>query len=422
MANNYRDNNLWNATASAPVETAVLDENLSVDLVIVGGGFTGLSAALHAARKGASVCLLEAEEIGFGGSGRNVGLVNAGLWLPPEDVVSALGSVEGARLNRVLAEGPDTVFQLIAQHQIQCEAVQNGTLHCAHAPNGMRDLERRYRQLRDIGAPVQLLDAREARHRVGSPAVHGALFDPRAGTVQPKAYAQGLAHAAIAAGARIVQGARAEDIHHDGGNWNIRVNSCKITANAVIEATNAYGQNAGRFTPLHFFQLATEPLPDEMLQTILPGAEGCWDTALVMSSFRRDGNGRVLVGAIGRLDHFASGVHLAWARRKLAALFPQLRNAKFEHFWHGRIANTFDHLPKIERLGPAGYSVFGYSGRGISTGTLFGRALARTILTGDEKNLPITPLDCYTERFTHLREAYFEAGATMMHAASNRLS
>ncbi|MBY6088912.1 NAD(P)/FAD-dependent oxidoreductase [Maritimibacter alkaliphilus] len=407
--------NLWSATAGPAVETAPLSEDLTVDLLVVGGGFTGLSAALHAAQSGARVCVLEAEEVGHGGSGRNVGLVNAGLWLPPGEVAKIMGERAGARLNAILAGGPDLVFDLIERHDIACEAVRNGTLHCAHAPAGLSDLERRHAQLTAIGAPVTLLSAEEARARTGSPAVHGALFDPRAGTVQPKAYARGLARAAQAAGAIIVQGLPAGRRQSTGDRWVVEAGGHRITSRALIEATNAYGQTPGRFTPMHFFQMATAPLPEELLKDVLPGLEGCWDTALVMSSFRRDAAGRVIVGAIGALDHLASGVHQAWAQRKLARLFPQLAGQPLEHAWHGRIASTADHLPRIERFGVRGYAAYGYSGRGIGTGTLFGKALAQAALSAEEAALPLVPVPAYAEKMTAARALYYETGAVTMH-------
>jgi len=412
--------NLWHVTAPPRPDPGAEEIASRYDLVIIGGGFTGLSAALHAAQDGAQVLVVEARHIGYGGSGRNVGLVNAGLWLPPGDVARAMGAEAAERLNTTLAGGPDLVFDLIDTHGIACDPRRNGTLHCAHAPSAMRELRRRHAQLTGIGAPVSLLDAAEVRARVGSASVRGALFDPRAGTIQPLAYAQGLAAAARAAGAKIVEDATAVDIRHRMDGWALTVGGRSVTADMLIEATNAYGATRTRFAPLHFFQMSTDPLPDDVLRDILPGGEGCWDTALVMSSFRRDAAGRVIIGAIGSLDHPAAGLHRAWARRKLSALFPQLGDAPLHYAWSGAIANTADHLPKILRLGPRGYAAFGYSGRGIGTGTLFGRALARACLTGSEADLPLTPVDRHAERFCTLRGIWYETGALAAHALGSR--
>ena len=183
--------NLWRATSTIGVETPSLTADATADLVIIGGGFTGNAAALEAARRGASVVLLEAETFGHGGSGRNVGLVNAGLWLPPHDVMAKMGREAGMKLVGLLAEAPQLVWTLIDREEIDCEATPNGTLHLAHSPGGLRNLVERHRQGVELGAPLQLLDAEETARRTGSRAFHGSLFDPRAGTIQPLAYLRG---------------------------------------------------------------------------------------------------------------------------------------------------------------------------------------------------------------------------------------
>ncbi|MEO1308695.1 MAG: FAD-dependent oxidoreductase, partial [Pseudomonadota bacterium] len=183
--------NLWETTAP-DARWQQLEAGLDTDVVVIGGGFTGVSAAYHLAAAGASVVLLEARTIGFGGSGRNVGLVNAGLWTPPDEVQRLLGAQAGEELNQWLATGPARVFDLIERLQIKCEAVQNGTLHLAHAPSGLKDLRDRYAQQKARGAPVELLDAAETERRTGSRAYHGALWDGRAGTIQSPNIGQGL--------------------------------------------------------------------------------------------------------------------------------------------------------------------------------------------------------------------------------------
>ena len=189
--------NLWRDSAAEHLSAPQFQGNRNTDLAIIGGGFTGLSAALHAAGQGAEVTLLEAETIGHGGSGRNVGLVNAGLWLPPDDVCKTLGNQAGEHLNSVLAAAPDLVFDLIERHAIACEPVRAGTLHLAHASRGLAQLQTRLAQAQARGAPVRLLDAQETAARLGTACFHGALHDSRAGTIQPLAYARGLAPACM---------------------------------------------------------------------------------------------------------------------------------------------------------------------------------------------------------------------------------
>ncbi|KJV08422.1 FAD-dependent oxidoreductase, partial [Elstera litoralis] len=149
---------LWGKSApTAPVTTA-LSGNLRVDVAVIGAGFTGLSAALHLAESGSKVAVLDTEEIGFGGSGRNVGLVNAGLWVMPSEIPKVLGAEYGERLLSILGDAPQEVYGLVSKHGMDCEAMHVGTLHCAVGDAGLRDIEARYAEWRARGAPVELLD------------------------------------------------------------------------------------------------------------------------------------------------------------------------------------------------------------------------------------------------------------------------
>ncbi len=412
---------LWSQSSAESFSAPHLQGDDSADLAIIGGGFTGCSAALEAAGQGAGVTLIEAQTIGHGGSGRNVGLVNAGLWLPPDEVCKTLGAEAGEHLNRVLAAAPDAVFSLIKQYDIACEPRRNGTLHLAHAPGAMTQLETRHDQMAARDAPVTLLDATEARSRTGTAQVHGALHDARAGTIQPLAYVQGLARGAKGQGARLYENTPALSTAQHGGQWIIRTPSGKIRAKRLLVATNAYHEgiqnlSVPRASRVNYFQLATEPLGDNIAGDILRGGEGCWDTGLIMSSLRRDKAGRVILGGMGD----DTGVQANWARRKLSKLFPQLNEAEITHAWAGRISMTFDHLPRILRIGTNGMAVFGYSGRGIAPGTVFGTSIARALLTGNDRDLPIAPVDQHTESFTTVKSAFFEAGARLKHLIEGR--
>ncbi|WP_210877349.1 NAD(P)/FAD-dependent oxidoreductase [Roseovarius autotrophicus] len=417
----FDPNNLWRASAAEAFSAPAFQGDRSADLAIIGGGYTGLSAALVAAGQGAQVTLLEAETVGHGGSGRNVGLVNAGLWLPPETVNAQLGPDAGERLNSILGAAPDLVFDLIARHAIACEPVRAGTLHLAHAPKGMKDIQNRAYQLKERGAPVRLLDAAETVRRTGSDRFVGALHDPRAGTIQPLAYARGLARAAAGAGARLHEHSPVIAAQHVGGQWILRTGSGKLRARRLLVATNAYHRPMAE-TPLpevpvvQYFQIATAPLGDNLAGDILMNGEGCWDTGLIMTSLRRDQAGRIVLGGMGG----GGRIHEDWARRKLAQLFPRLREAAIEHAWSGRISMTGDHLPRIHKIGPQAFSIYGYSGRGIGPGTVFGRAAAEALLANGETDLPVPVVETHRETLVTLKSVFYEAGARVVHLAAAR--
>ncbi|MCB2137620.1 MAG: FAD-binding oxidoreductase, partial [Rhodobacteraceae bacterium] len=377
---------------------------------IIGGGYTGLSTALHGAARGLNCHVVEAEVIGHGGSGRNAGLVNAGLWLPPQDVRARMGEARGAALVDLLGGGPDYVFSLIEKHQMRCEAVRAGTIHAAHAPSGLRDLERRAGEWKRLGVPVRLLTPDEATERIGTPAFCGGLFDPRAGTINPMGYARGLARAARDAGARITTGVTAQSLRRETGGWLVGTTQGTIRAKAVVIGTNAYSGDLwpglrDSFTIIRYFQLATEPL-GERGAAILPGGEGIWDTGTIMFSLRRDGYGRLIIGSMGEV---IGGLSERWARAKLRRLFPALGPVQFEAGWHGQIAMTPDHLPRIHRLAEGVYTPVGYNGRGISPGTMFGKALAELLAGGREDALPMPVTDLRPIRAGRLQSAFFRA-------------
>ena len=415
--------NLWPVIAEPKIAASQLGSDLSLDMAIVGGGFTGCSAALEGARRGASVGLFEAETFGHGGSGRNVGLVNAGLWLPPQTILDTMGEAPGRKLMDALAVAPALVWSLIEREAIDCEATPNGTLHLAHSPAGLRNLNERYGQARSLNWPVSLLDADETARRTGSNSFHGALFDPRAGTINPLAYARGLARAAAKAGARIYERSRTTTISREGDLWTLTVNGYTVRAKSLLLATNAYFSGIQMsFRPqivaMSYFQLATVPMPKKLRDVILPGGEGCWDTGLIMSSFRLDRAGRMIVGGIGDLEGKAQPIHAAWARRKLRRTFPELGDLPFEHAWSGRIAMTHDHIPKIVRFGPDAYACFGYSGRGIGPATAFGMQSAIALLEENEDALPVAAVNDHQEVFVSAKEAFFATGSALSHAVN----
>ena len=173
-----KQKNLWQKSANENISFKPLKTLLVSDLIIIGGGYTGCSAALFAAKKGLSVALID-QKIGYGGSGRNVGLVNAGLWLHPKKVEKILGAEAGVKLNNALASAHDLVFSLINENEINCSANRSGTLHCAHSQKGLVDIELRFKQLSERGAELELLDRNETQQRTGSSSFFGSLLNKK---------------------------------------------------------------------------------------------------------------------------------------------------------------------------------------------------------------------------------------------------
>lgn len=426
MKNDPRSHGLWERTAPPPPVTVPLVGEVRADVAVIGAGFTGLSAALHLAEGGAKVVVLEAVEPGFGGSGRNVGLVNAGMWVMPEQLPAVLGDTYGARLLDTLGNAPRVVFDLIDKHGIACEAERQGTLHCAVGEAGFAEIKERARQWQARGAPVRLLDAGETARKVGTSAYTGALLDERAGTIQPLAYARGLAHAAVRAGATIYTSSPVTAADDDGAQWRLATPGSTVVAPKVIVATNAYTttvwpQLRAELVHLPYFNMATRPLSDNLRRSILPERQGAWDTKEILSSFRFDQEGRFIFGSVGALRGPGVPVHRGWGRRAMTKLFPQLKDVDFETEWYGWIGMTADNLPRFHRLGRNVISFSGYNGRGIAPGTVFGRCLADLMLgrIGDT-DLPLPVSAPQAASLRTAKEIYYEVGAQLAHVVDAR--
>ena len=423
MKNDPLSHGLWEITAPPAPPTSPLHGEVRADAAIIGCGYTGLSTALHLAEAGAKVVALEAVEIGFGGAGRNVGLVNAGMWLAPDEIVKRLGADYGERLLTLLGGGPAEVYAMVEKHGIDCELVRNGTLHCAVGPAGLAKIEERSAQWRARGAPVKILSREETARRIGVDIYAGSLIDLRAGAIQPLAYARGLARAAIGAGAAIHTQSAVRSAERTGKVWRLKTDGGTVAADWIVVATDAYAEGGpwqqGKREQIRvpYFNFATRPLAPELTASILPGREGCWDTRLIMNSFRFDGAGRLLFGSIGALRLAGLEVHRAWAKRALRKTFPQIGEVEFEAQWYGMMGMTANALPRFHRLAPNVVTFCGYNGRGIGTGTVFGRLLADHVLGKlSEKDLPLPVTDPDAPALPAFREAYYEAGAEIAHA------
>ena len=355
------------------------------DVVVIGGGFMGLSAALHLAEAAVDVTLLEAAETGWGASGRNNGLVVPGLKRDPHEVQRILCGEAGDRLLHLSGDAPRQIFGLIERLGIQCDARQSGWIQAAHARAALPVIERRVRAWQALGADVALLPADSVAERLGTDYYEGALLDPRGGSLNPLACVRGLAVAARNAGVRIYERTPATAVERCSTGWRAQTPDGVVEAETVLCCTNAYNRGIremrGVVIPLRTAQVASAPLSEAQLQTILPGGESASDTQRLLTSFRLTADKRLIMGGA---DATAGDEHPRLFRqlhRAAERRFPGLDGLSWQFEWSGYLALTNDHLPAIFKPANGYYAGIGCNGRGIAMATVVGRKLAE-IVTG----------------------------------------
>lgn len=412
---------LWEHVTPRQSSPIALTSSIKVDVCIIGGGITGLSAALKLLESGKSVAVLEAHQVGHGGSGRNVGLVNAGTWIRPDDVEATLGTKVGARLNKVLGEAPAQVFATIDRLGIDCQARNSGTLHMAHNASGVADLQARHEQWKRRGADVELLTGTECQEYCGTDKISAALLDRRAGTINPMGYTQGLTKAVLQLGGRLFQNTAVTHLEKQGSAWLVKTANADVVSEKVVISTGAYTE--GDWSELqknyfrgYYYQVASKPLSGPEADKILKFGQGSWDTRLVLSSIRRDADGRLLLGSMGRTDNKPAWFIKSWADRIQTHYFSKLGKIEWEMHWTGCIDFTPDHLMRLFEPAPGVVAVTGYNGRGNTTGTVVGKALADYLINDLPDNLPIPFSTMKPIRGAALRSAFYESGFSLYHA------
>ncbi|MFO0997317.1 MAG: FAD-binding oxidoreductase [Alphaproteobacteria bacterium] len=409
------DASLWHATAAPAPDALPLQGDKTADVAIVGAGFTGCSAALHLAEKGTKVIVLEAKEVGWGGSGRNAGFVNAGMWLDPSEVRRVVGSEYGPRILEDLGHAPELVAALIARHGIECDPVRKGVLRGAHSARAMDGLAEHARQWQEMGANVEMLDRQRFAALSGSTHYVGGIVDHRSFSIQPLSYARGLARAAIKNGATIHTGTRVTALEQAGRKWRLKTATGTVIADRVILATESYSDGLWpgmreTFIPIGCYAYATEPLSENVRRSILPEGNGLYDAQPAMVFARFDRNHRLIVGSLGYLPRDNEAQARAWPRRTLRYLFPQLGEQKLSFRWAGTIGFTTDHTPRVHEPAPGIHIAFGYNGRGIAPGTMWGKKLAERVMGADESVFPLPVSPIAAAPWRGIRSALYEAG------------
>ncbi|CAA2142053.1 FAD-binding oxidoreductase [Hyphomicrobium sp. ghe19] len=397
MVAGYQAKSVWAERTFAPLASHALKTGEKVDLAIVGGGILGLSSALHAARSGLSVRVLEAANVGDRASGLNGGQVIPGLKYDPDWLLQHFGEKRGESLVRFGASLADGVFDLIARENLDVPVERAGWIQAAHSETALRAAEQRAKQWTARGVSAKLLSAVDVNRLTGARGYHGGWLDPRGGAIQPLAYTRELARVAVDAGARIAENTRITAIKRDNSEWVLTTTDGRsLHAKGVIVATNAYADAlipglARTLLPLHSFQIATAPLSDALLASILPDGQVVSDSRRIVIYYRKGPGGRMLLGGRGSMADPTDPKAWAHLEHAFKRLYPALSNVPIEKRWYGRIAMTLDHLPHVHEPDAGLLVAAGCQGRGIGLMTGLGPRLVDYFVSRDPELLPFPP-------------------------------
>lgn len=370
------------ATANPFPSALPLHGEVEADVVVIGGGYTGLHAALNAAERGFSVVLLEAGRIGWGASGRNGGQIIPGWRKSATELIALYGEAHARRLFELALEARSLTLDRIAGHNIACDLRVNGHLTGAAKSADMRWMHEEANALAEAFGyhDVRVLSAAEARAKVAVDGFHGGLLDAGGGHLHALNYALGLADAARAAGVRLHEQSRAVSVDTSDGvvvrsaDGVVRARYGVLACDALLEGLEP--RIAGRIMPVANYLVATEPLDDP--SALIVDDLAVSDSRFVVNYFRLSSDGRLIFGGGERYTPWPPRDIEAFGRGHMLKLFPQLAHTRIDYAWGGLVSITMTRMPHIGRLGDL-FFAHGYSGQGVLMPALVGRVLSEAM-------------------------------------------
>lgn len=366
------------------IGTEPIKGDVSCDVCVIGGGFTGLSSALHLAQKGYNVRLLEAQRLGFGASGRNGGQVGQGQRLDQDELEQMMGKDRARELWRIGTQAVELVRDFADLDDIHADFHPG----IAHADHRQRYVPHSQAYVEKMNAEydyphISFLDREQMRDLVQSKSYFGGTLDTRSGHIDPLQLALGLARLAKKSGAHLHEGSRVIDIT-PGKAVKIKTPDATVTASHVVLACNGYVGGLHRdvsnhVMPINNYIVATEPLTQEQRSTILAQNIAVADTKFVVNYFRFSDDNRMLFGGTESYGYRFPKDIGAQVRKPMEEIFPQLKGVRLDYAWGGTLGITMNRLPHFQRYDGNILSMSGFSGQGVALGTLSGQIVAEAI-------------------------------------------
>jgi gamma-glutamylputrescine oxidase len=383
---------LWAATAQPAPALQSLEGERRCDVVIIGAGYTGLSAAHHIARSGREPLIVEANNLAFGASGRNGGVVSPKFRVGFAALMARFDRDTALHMYRTGYAAVDSLVEMVDILGLtHAQLKLGGHIAAAHNVHALAGLESTANWIRREtgGASSVMISADQVREATGSNIFAGGLLTPKAGGIHPLNYARGIAQHLVDNGVKLFINSPAQHVRREGDRVVVQTPQGRVSAKQVIYATNGYSDQTRatdtlhrRLIPFRSAIIATEPLPQNVLATLMPGGQVCGDTKRMLRWFRVVGD-RLIFGGRGAFGKDDSQSAFDDLQRSMGVVFPILRDYKIDYRWSGLVAMTLDYLPHAGQLDERSFYAIGYNGGGVAMSTWMGKQLA--LMTAGEK-------------------------------------
>ncbi|MGB7823459.1 MAG: FAD-binding oxidoreductase [Candidatus Sulfotelmatobacter sp.] len=393
-----KEHNYWLTTADLPKTDAAHRLPERVDVAVIGAGFTGLSAARTLAKRGVSVAVLESETVGWGASSRNGGMVLTGMKLGVNKLISMYGRDLTRRMYAASLETIDCVEQIVREEGIDCDFSRCGHLEVACKQKHFDDYARQAEVIaREFDHQLRVVQRHELSAEIGSTIYYGGMVDEVSAGVNPARYVAGLGHAAIKAGAEILEQTRVEGVLRESSQgesgWKITTSRGTLWAREIFVGTSGYTSKATpalqrKIIPIGSFIVTTEVLPEALAHELSPRNRMIYDSKNYLYYYRLTPDRRMLFG--GRAAFFPENDQTIRRsaeilRRGMVDVYPQLRDAKVEYVWGGTLDFAFDIMPHAGQIDGMYYAL-GYAGHGVAMATYQGQKMADLIAGAKPEN------------------------------------
>jgi len=382
------------ATTQDALKGQGLSGDLRCDVCVVGGGYTGLSTALHLAKRGVDVAVLEQSRIGWGASGRNGGQIHVGLRQDVDWLEANVGAIRAQKLWQFAIAARDHLDWLLQTYAIDCD-LQDGLIHADHRARFGRQTKRHVEKLRDKYnySHIRYLDTEELRDIVNSSSYYGGTYDTRGGHLHPLKYALGIARGAVSHGARLYEGCHVKRVEAKSGQWKITTTDGVVTANRVVYACNGYMYKLDdrverRVMPINNYIAVTERLEHSRALSLISNGAAVSDSRFVVNYFRITADDRLLFGGGENYRYRFPRDIAAFVRPHMLAVYPQLKDVTLDYAWGGTLGITPTRMPFVAELERGLYSASGFSGLGVVLAPFVGKAVADA-LCGDREHFEL---------------------------------